>query len=102
MGIRHRTPEPAFPCSPRRQPAQVVELVRIADRQVGAPAQDAWEANGHACLVAAGALYRFEGEFEHVYRFDGAHGAEAFDGMRADPAVELVDLAVVESGIGLG
>src|SRR6187551_2484002 len=43
----------------------------------------------------------FEAELEHLHRLDGAHRAESFGGMSADPAVQFVNLDIGQSRIRL-
>src|SRR5690606_9185155 len=80
----------AWPAPPSsRQRLQRGQHVGLRGGLVVAPAQDAREAYGNAGLVPAAAVHRLEAQLEHVYRFHRAYGAEAFQRMRADPAVEL-------------
>ena len=40
--------------------------------------------------------------FKHLLWFHGSHRAKALQGVAADPAVEFIDLLIVEAGVGLG
>jgi len=52
--------------------------------------------------VTRGDLQPLECELEHLDRLDAAHRAEALEGMAADPAIDLADLLVGKSRVGLG
>src|SRR5882762_2046448 len=83
------------------QRPQRLERVGVGGFLVGAPAGDARKAHRHSAAVAGALGDALEVELEDVRGIDRAYRTEAFEGVLADPPVELVDLLVGEAGIGL-
>src|SRR5262245_26789943 len=80
---------------------QGVQTVGLGGGLVPADAVDPRKTHGNAGFVTGRGLDRVKGHLQHQGGADGADRTEALDGVVTDEAVELQQLLVGETGIGL-
>src|SRR5687768_11399481 len=84
-----------------QQGLERVQCVRLARGLVLSPPQHPGKSHGDARLVARRGRDRFEAELEDVHRLDVPYRPKALAGVAANPAIELGDLVVGQSGVSL-
>src|SRR5262245_31988540 len=89
----------SFRFANERAPAR--ELVRFGGGLVAPLAGDARETHRNPRFVPRRQRDALEVQLEHARRLDAAHRSEALDGVAANPGIELENLLVRQSRVGL-